>query len=390
MLKALANIMSRIAPQRGTSTVSSSPAASHAPHGSGARGGRRLVVAKFDSAKTTPENRKHWANADGLSPNASINPEVRRVLRNRARYEVANNSYAKGIVLTLANDTIGTGPRLQMLTDDSDANARIEDAFDQWSRAVDLPGKLRTMRLARAESGEAFALLINNPGIASAGSPVSLDLKLIEADQVCTPLLRRGRNDEIDGIALDQWGNPSAYRVLKRHPGDSGVFRTPIDDLTAYDTFAASSVVHYFRPDRPGQLRGIPDITPALPLFAQLRRYTLATIAAAETAANFAAVIYTDSPHVPPTARRIRCHLLRRNAATPAKISKEAPPGVGIVATHACSIPPKTPEPTITRPSALTPVAVRSDQPVRSSPSVGRYVFKSTDPIVLVHRNARD
>ena len=149
------------------------------------------------------------------------------------------------------------------------------------------------MRLARAESGEAFALLVSNPGI---GSPVSLDLKLIEADQVCTPLLRRGRNDEIDGIALDQWGNPSAYRVLKRHPGDSGVFRTPIDDLTAYDTFAASSVVHYFRADRPGQLRGIPDITPALPLFAQLRRYTLATIAAAETAANFAAVIYTDSP----------------------------------------------------------------------------------------------
>jgi len=104
--------------------------------------------------------------------------EVRRILRNRARYEVANNSYAKGIVLTLANDTIGTGPRLQMLTDDADANARIEDAFEQWSRAVDLPGKLRTMRLARAESGEAFALLINNPGIASAGSPVSLDLKL--------------------------------------------------------------------------------------------------------------------------------------------------------------------------------------------------------------------
>ena len=116
MLKAIANIMSRVAPLRGMQSVSPSPAASRAPHGGGSRGGRRLVVAKFDSAKTTPENRKHWANADGLSPNAAINPEVRRVLRNRARYEVANNSYAKGIVLTLANDTIGTGPRLQMLT----------------------------------------------------------------------------------------------------------------------------------------------------------------------------------------------------------------------------------------------------------------------------------
>jgi lambda family phage portal protein len=180
-----------------------------------------------------------------------------------------------------------------MLTEDAEANARIEDAFEQWSRAVDLAGKLRTMRLARAESGEAFALLVSNPAI---GSPVSLDLKLIEADQVCTPLLRRGRSDEVDGIVLDQWGNPSAYRVLKRHPGDSGLLRAPIDDLTAYDTYVASAVVHYFRADRPGQLRGIPDITPALPLFAQLRRYTLATIAAAETAANFAAVIYTDAP----------------------------------------------------------------------------------------------
>ena len=54
-------------------------------------------------------------DADGLSADAANSPEVRRTLRNRARYEVANNSYARGIVLTLANDLIGTGPRLQML-----------------------------------------------------------------------------------------------------------------------------------------------------------------------------------------------------------------------------------------------------------------------------------
>ena len=37
---------------------------------------------------------------------------VRRMLRSRSRYEVANNSYAKGVVLTLANDVVGTGPGL--------------------------------------------------------------------------------------------------------------------------------------------------------------------------------------------------------------------------------------------------------------------------------------
>ncbi len=253
----------------------------------------RGVAARFDSAQSTPDNRRHWANADGLAPNAAINPRVRATLRNRARYEVANNSYAKGIVLTLANDTIGTGPRLQMLTDDEETNSRIEAAFAKWSTAVDLPGKLRTMRMARAESGEAFGLLVNNPAI---DAPVSLDLRLIEPDQVASPWFGVPKANEVDGIILDNAGNPTSYRVLRRHPGENLYWREPSFDPLAFDELPVASVIHYFRPDRPGQLRGIPDITPALPLFAQLRRFTLAVIAAAETAANFAAVIYTDSP----------------------------------------------------------------------------------------------
>ena len=106
---------------------------------------RRAVEGKFDSAQTNADNRRHWANADGLSANAAANPEVRRILRNRARYEVANNSYARGIVLTLANDVTGTGPQLQMLTDSAEANQTIEREFAAWAKDVDLPAKLRTM-----------------------------------------------------------------------------------------------------------------------------------------------------------------------------------------------------------------------------------------------------
>ena len=95
-----------------------------------ARTAMRFIRAKFDSAQTTPDNMRHWANADFLSANAAANPAVRRTLRNRARYEVANNSYARGIVLTLANDCIGTGPRLQMLTDDDGANRLVEQGYE--------------------------------------------------------------------------------------------------------------------------------------------------------------------------------------------------------------------------------------------------------------------
>jgi lambda family phage portal protein len=257
-------------------------------HSAPRRSDARVVRARFDAAVTTDENRRHWASADGLSPNAALSTEVRRTLRNRARYEVANNSYARGIVLTLANDVVGTGPSLQMLTDNVEANRLIEQAFAQWADAVGLAQKLRTMRMARADSGEAFAVLINNPSVDHA---VQLDLRLIEADQVATPAYA-AFNQQTDGIVFDRFGNPVQYHVLRQHPGEALIWATGQD----FDRIPAGSLIHYFRPDRPGQSRGIPDITPALPLFAQLRRYTLAVIAAAETAADFAAVLYTDAP----------------------------------------------------------------------------------------------
>ena len=74
-----------------------------------------IVRGRYDAAQTTPDNRKHWANADHLSADAAATPEVRRALRNRARYEVANNRYARGIVLTLANDVTGRRTHLTKL-----------------------------------------------------------------------------------------------------------------------------------------------------------------------------------------------------------------------------------------------------------------------------------
>ncbi len=254
-----------------------------------APGGRRTVVrARYDAAQTTVDNHRHWLLADGLSADAAASPAVRRTLRNRARYEVANNSYARGIVLTLANDCVGTGPRLQLLGLSSATSRTVERAFSDWARAVDLPEKLRLMRVAQVEDGEAFALLTTNPGL---GSPVHLDVRLIEADQISTPsiaLLPVG--PAVDGIRYDGFGNAMEYHLLRRHPGDTGGF-----SLT-FDRIPASAVVHLFRPDRPGQRRGVPELTPALPIFADLRRYCQAVIAAAETAADYAGIAYTDAP----------------------------------------------------------------------------------------------
>ncbi len=77
--------------------------------------------------------------------------------------------------------------------------------------------------------------------------------------------------------------------MLEHHPGD------PYGYHLRAEPMSAAQVIHWFKCDRPGQVRGVPEITPALPLFAMLRRYTLAVLLAAETAADFAAIFETVS-----------------------------------------------------------------------------------------------
>lgn len=250
----------------------------------------RVVRSRYDSAQTSIDNTRHWTLADALSPDASNNAGVRRTLRNRARYECANNSYARGMVNTIANDTIGTTPRLQMLTMDEKGNEIVENEYSAWAEEINLAEKLRTLRKAKCVDGEAFAIFVNNPKLKSR---VKLDIRIIEADMVTSPLTALTSIDDTDGIEFDQYGNRMFYHVLKEHPG-GGQYTS----LLKTDKYKADMVMHWYRMDRSGQTRGIPEITPALPLFAQLRRYTLAVIAAAETAADFAAVLEATGPAV--------------------------------------------------------------------------------------------
>lgn len=251
---------------------------------------QKFLRASYDAAQTTDDNERHWANADYLSANASQRWGIRRRLRSRARYEAQeNNSYAKGMLLTLANDIIGTGPRLQLMTSDKTANRRVQNSFDDWSREIRLAEKARTGVMAEVVDGESYGLFTTNPKISH---DVKLDYRLIEADQFDIPweFTAKLETEEFEGIRFDPFGNPTEYWMLKQHPGS-------LYNITFYDGdwIDAAHVVHLFRQDRPGQTRGATQLATALPLFAMLRRFTLATLAAAETAASFAAVMQTNT-----------------------------------------------------------------------------------------------
>jgi len=249
---------------------------------------QRNLQSTYDAAQISEETIRHYSEADNLSARSANSAQVRQHLRDRVRYEVANNSWAGGVADALADFMIGDGPKLQLLTEDQELNSLIEGEFSQWAEAVCLADKCWLMRRVRAVDGEGFLFLEDDPDL----EPVTLDLTMYEAEQIATPYFYPLDPLQVDGIELNQRRKPAFYHLLYEHPGDLFNYR----GLFKFERVPAKLVVHWFRATRPGQYRGIPEFTQSLGLFADLRRYRQATIAAAETAASFAAMLYTELP----------------------------------------------------------------------------------------------
>lgn len=227
------------------------------------------LKASYDAIGEDDQTRDHWAKAGRAETPAMLTqPGNRKIHRDRARYEVRNNSYAKGVGLTLCNFAIGTGPRVQILEDPR--STEIEAEFAHWAASDRFAEKLRTLRFARYESGEGF--LVRSY---AERDGVGLTLLDIECD-------RFSGQSGADGIVVDDAGKPVSYTIR--------------DEVGWHEvSVPASDVIHYFRADRPGQLRGIPEIAPSLPLFAQLRNYTLSVLNCAESAARPSGVLSTNA-----------------------------------------------------------------------------------------------
>lgn len=258
----------------------------------------RRIIGRFDAADAKD---RHWNRVDALSANAAASPEVRKKLRERARYEIKNNSYGQGIVDTIANECVGPGVRLQFGHKDPEVNNYVEAQFNEWCEEIGFAEKCLLMRKAKLIDGESFALFGTNDALEHC---VKLDLALLETEQVAAPYFNIDfEPNYIDGIRINGFGTPISYDVLKYHPGDT--FYNTSAAFGEYDTVKAHDVIHYYMPNRPRQTRGIPEVTPALPLFGQLRRVTLAVARAFEIAADIAGIIRTTNLNLDPASTKL-------------------------------------------------------------------------------------
>ncbi len=252
-------------------------------------GHKRTVNARYDVAQTTEENAAHWSMATDWTADMEANHDVRKTIRSRSRYEIGNNPWLHGTILQMAEDLVGTGPRLQVtgMDNQDEANA-IERAFRRWARAVSLDAILRSAFTAEVMDGEAFIQIGTNKNLST---PEKLDLLVFDCDRVTAPekLTDTDTDRQADGVFFDDFGRPLRYAVAASHPGAGGL-------LQATRMIDARYIIHLYRRDRPEQHRGIPWLTPAFPSIILLRRYTLAMVKKMESSANISGVFESTEP----------------------------------------------------------------------------------------------
>jgi capsid protein len=247
---------------------------------------RREIAATYDAASDAIDFQNHWANTDAYDADSANSIAVREKLVQRSRYEIENNGYANGIAATWATDLIGIGPALRMQTGSEGFNQLIEREWNAWAKAVQFRRRLWCLAHALHVDGEGLAVIRQNQKVRH---PVRMDFRLYETEHCQTPLLSFGESNYIDGIKFDDFGDPLWYDILRQHPGSANNYAI---DLTP-ERVPAQFVLHWFKLKRPGQHRGIPACTSTLNVGAAARRWREATLAAAETAADFAILLKT-------------------------------------------------------------------------------------------------
>lgn len=176
---------------------------------------------------------------------------ARAPLGYRARYLVANNPHGAAAKAAWVAALVGTGivpavtgepaTRFTPWTDEADADGRM-----------DFYGLIALMVGGMVVDGEALALLI--------ATPAGLRIRVLDPDQLDASLTRPLPNGGriVNGVEFDVFGSRVAYWIVKERPEIGlGLNLQPV-------RVPAEDVVHLFRPDFPGQVRGVSWFAPAI------------------------------------------------------------------------------------------------------------------------------
>jgi lambda family phage portal protein len=222
------------------------------------------------------------------------------LLRSRCRDAMRNNPHACAAGDSFVSNLIGTGIKpSSLLTEKPELRQTIMQLWLDWTEECDADGiadfyGMQTI-VGRAlfEAGECFIRF--RPRRVEDGYLVPLQIQLLESE-MC-PFEKNGLaangNFIMNGIELDHIGQRAAYYFHPIHPGDMPIESSPLLEPVRVP---ASEVLHVFKCTRPGQMRGVPLVTPALVRMFFLDQYDDAELERKRIAAMFAGFITTATP----------------------------------------------------------------------------------------------
>ncbi len=213
-------------------------------------------------------------------------------LRDICRDMGRNNPLVKGVLLTEADDVVGTQTIIQARSKSEAWNRQVEQLFceDMIERPCEASGRfnfqqlLHKAYLSYRRDGDVFVLLRDE------------GLEVCEGDQCGTPYGSRfGKTFTVtNGVATsNQTGHVIGYYLGK--PNSWGYIESD-----SWQHFAAEQVHHVFNPDRFTYTRGEPALTSAVGLIDQFTRYRQAELVAAHVNACLSIfVTHEDELNIP-------------------------------------------------------------------------------------------
>lgn len=260
----------------------------------------RNLQARYDAARTSRRTRG-W-RADATGPNAEVQGGLVTV-RDRSRDLVRNNPFASAALDLLVSYQVGTGIIPRSATGDNGLDRDVDAVFADWARTADISGRRDFWGLqalvarSRSEAGEALTVLVpmGRAAARQRGMAVPLALQVIEPDHLDVGCDEDSGGRRIrQGIELDGVGAPIGYWLRDNHPGErDGIIGQRIGQLSRY---AAQDVLHVFKQDRPGQLRGMPDLAPVMTRLRALDELEDAALESMKVQACLAAFVTTQAP----------------------------------------------------------------------------------------------
>lgn len=272
------------------------------------RGAARLQARVAIGAMLAYDGARKSRREDGwLTSGTSADAEIsaaHTMLRERARDLVRNNPHAaKGVAVLVANK-IGSGILAQANGANKRANKRLDARWDRFTENCDLYGRLDLFGIqslaerTRCESGEALIRFVDTKR--TGPGEVGFRLQVLEPDFIDSSKNTTSGEPVIrNGIEYDRFGVPTAYWLFDVHPGENGIVTFRRGSTSS--RVPKAEILHYFKPLRAGQSRGVTDFASVMVRLRALDDYDDAELMRKKIAACLAAFV-TSSVNLPGVA----------------------------------------------------------------------------------------